>query len=72
MAAADRRSSLGDLMVPLAEAASEFEATTMAGVGVLAAAALFLGDDFDIADDAQALLVSPASAAGFEVPDEED
>jgi hypothetical protein len=68
-AAADRRSELGDQMVPLAEAASEFEATTMAGVGVLAAAALFLGDDFDIADEAHALLVSLAGAAGFDMED---
>jgi hypothetical protein len=57
----DRMCSLADQIWPLAEAASELEATTMAGAGVLAAAAL-IQDDFECTPNTQALLVSLAGA----------
>jgi hypothetical protein len=46
-AAYDRMSQLSDKIWPLAEAAVEVKASTVAGLDVLAAAALVIGDDWD-------------------------
>jgi hypothetical protein len=66
-AAADRRNRLGDRIRPLAKAASKLKATTMAGYGVLAAAAIIQGDDFGSAPEAYDILVALAEVAGFDV-----
>jgi hypothetical protein len=50
-AAADRWNRLGDQIVPLAEAALELEATSVAGFDVLAAAALIHGDEYSAEQD---------------------
>jgi hypothetical protein len=57
---------------PLCEAALALKATTLVGVGVQAAAALYLNNfERGSMPEAEELLVSLANAAGFEVPDED-
>jgi hypothetical protein len=58
---------LSERVWPLAEAAMEFHATSIAGLGTLAVAALITGELGD-APGARRVLVNMARAAGFDLP----